>query len=293
MTEPAALPPDNPPPAEPLLRALRRLLRPLVRLLIRAGITFPILSDLLRCLYVTTAAEDLATDARARSDSRLTLLTGVHRKEIRRLREAAVPADEPPPAVVTLNSQLIARWLGLEAYTDEAGDPLPLPRGADPNGGPSFDALVASVTTDLRPRTVLDSWIAQGFASIGADDRVRLNVSAFVPREGREAQLFYFARNLHDHMAAAAANISAPDAAPFMERSLHYDRLSPEAASRLENAARAAARQLLVDLNRMALSLVDAEKLAPDAATRRLNFGVYLYTEAEPPPSGPPESDAP
>ncbi|MDB5415817.1 MAG: hypothetical protein JWR10_4152 [Rubritepida sp.] len=281
MTESPAPSLSSPPPADALLRALRRLLRPLIRLLIASGITFPVLADLLRSLYVTVAAEDPPADARARSDSRLTLLTGVHRKEIRRLREAAIPADETPPPVVTLNSQLISRWLGLPAYTDAAGAPLDLARGTSPEGGPSFDALVASVTTDLRPRTVLDSWIAQGFVSLEPDDRVRLNVSAFVPREGREAQLFYFARNLHDHVAAAAANVAAPDAPPFLERSLHYDRLSPEAAAQLEAAGRAGARKLLVDLNRLALSLAGEDGAVPEGPTRRVNLGVYLYTEDE------------
>jgi len=266
----------SPPAAEPLLRALRRPLRPLIRLLIRAGITFPVFAETLRGLYVETAAQDLSPDGRPPTDSRLTLLTGVHRKEIRRLREAAEPVDDTPPAVVTLNSQLIARWLGLPDTTDEAGDPLPLPRAG-------FDALVASVTTDLRPRTVLDNWIAQGIATVDPDERIRLNVAAFVPREGAEARLFYLARNLQDHVAAAAANVCAAGAPPFLERSLHYGRLPPEAAAKLEAAGRAAAQQLLIDLNRLALSLVEGEEKVPGAPTRRVNLGVYLYGADEAP----------
>jgi hypothetical protein len=264
----------SPPAPDALLRALRRPLRPLLRLLIRAGVTFPVFAEMLRGLYVETAAKDLSPDGRPPTDSRLTLLTGVHRKEIRRLREEAEPGDDAPPAVVTLNSQLIARWLGLPDTTDEAGDPLPLPRTG-------FDALVASVTTDLRPRTVLDNWLAQGIATLDPDERIRLNVAAFVPREGVEARLFYLSRNLHDHVAAASANVSAVGAPPFLERSLHYDRLSPEAAAKLEAAGRAAAQQLLVDLNRLALSLVEGEDKVPGAPTRRVNLGVYLYGEDE------------
>lgn len=269
-------PSPTPPPLAPdaLLRALQRPLRPLLRLLIRSGVTFPVLAEMLRGLYVETAAKDLAPDGRPPTDSRLTLLTGVHRKEIRRLREAAVAPDDAPPAVVTLNSQLIARWLGLPDTTDEAGDPLPLTRAG-------FDALVSAVTTDLRPRTVLDNWLAQGIATIEPDERIRLNVAAFVPREGTEARLFYLSRNLHDHVAAAAANVSAAGAPPFLERSLHYDRLPPEAAAKLEAAARAAAQQLLVDLNRLALSLLEGGENPPGAPTRRVNLGVYLFGEDE------------
>jgi len=76
-------PPALPPQA--LLKAARRLLRPLVRLMMRSGITFPIVADLMRSLFVEVASQELLTDARARTDSRISLLTGVHRKEIRRL----------------------------------------------------------------------------------------------------------------------------------------------------------------------------------------------------------------
>ncbi|MBI0534736.1 hypothetical protein D9599_04020 [Roseomonas sp. KE2513] len=262
-----------PPPADALLRPLRRLLRPLVRLLIRAGLTFPVVADLLRGLYVEVAA-GLAEDARARTDSRLSLLTGVHRKELRRLREAPIPPEEVP-SVVTVGSQIAGRWLGLPAYTDEAGHPLPLTRAA-------FDALVASVTTDLRPRTVLDNWVEAGLVTVGEDERVRLHRSAFLPNRHVEGQLFYFARNLHDHLAAAAANVSAAGDPPFLDRSLHYDRLRPEAAARLEAAGREGASRLLLDLNRMALSLLEEGEAEPGTPTRRVNLGIYLYLEDEP-----------
>ena len=107
---------------------LARLLRPLVRLLIRAGITFPVLEDLLRGLFVDVAQNDLLPDPKSRTDSRISLLSGVHRKEIRRLRLLPQANTETPP-VVTLTSQIIARWLGASPWIDANGNPLPLPRG--------------------------------------------------------------------------------------------------------------------------------------------------------------------
>lgn len=251
-----------------------------MRLLIRSGVTFPVLADLLRGLYVDVARHDLLTDPKARTDSRISLMTGVHRKELRRQRSPEAP---PVPAVVTLNTQIIARWLGASDTADQEGRPLPLPRTGT---APSFEALVEAVTRDMRPRAVLDDWISQGLAVLDREDRVHLQAAAFLPREGSEAQLFYFARNLHDHAAAAAANILATAAPPFLDRSLHYDRLGLEAAARLEAAGRQAAQQMLLDLNRVALGIAEADdKLAAAGArpTRRINLGVYLYVEDEAP----------
>ncbi|MDO9714050.1 DUF6502 family protein [Paracraurococcus lichenis] len=263
-----------------LLGPLARLLRPLVRLLIRSGVTFPVLTDLLRSLYVDVARHDLLPDPKARTDSRISLMTGVHRKELRRQR---APETPPAPAVITLNTQIIARWLGSPDTTDREGRPLPLPRAGD---APSFDALVEAVTRDVRPRAVFDDWLSQGIVALEQDDRVHLRAAAFLPREGSEAQLFYFARNLHDHTAAATANVLAAGLPPFLDRSLHYDRLGLDAAVKLEIEARQAAQRMLLELNRTALALSEADDQEAAKAegvrpTRRVNLGVYLFVEDE------------
>ncbi len=248
-------------PGTLLLQALAWLLRPLVRLCLRSSVTFPVLADLLRTLFVTEAQRELS-DARL-TDSRLSLMTGVHRKEIRRLRGLA-PEQQMVSEAVTLTSEVVARWLGTVGMTDHEGRPVPLPRVSAP-GEPSFEALVESVTTDLRPRAVLDAWLDQGIAAMDPGGRVRLLPDAFVARPGRADQLFFFGRNLHDHLAAAAGNLLAVGTAPFPDASVHYDGLAPDVAARLEAVGREAAGRLLLDVNRAALALVDA---APPACRR-------------------------
>ncbi|HVZ06940.1 DUF6502 family protein [Rhodopila sp.] len=290
-------PAENPVPVAPgaLLAACRRLLRPLVVMMIRSGVTLPVLNDMLRALYVDVAATEILTDPKARSDSRISLVTGIHRKEIRRLRDIPPELTETPE-VVTVSSQIIARWLAMPPFTDEAGRPRPLPRtgngAAHPDGArsspeaatsspASFESLVASVTSDIRSRVVLDDWLSKGVVRIDDHDRVVLNADAFIPRPGADEQLFYFARNLQDHAAAAVANISAAEKAPFLDRSVHYDGLSATQAIELEAYARAEAIRVLLEVNRRAAS-VAGEGVVPAPAGRRVNLGIYLYTDVEP-----------
>jgi hypothetical protein len=208
----------------------------------------------------------------------------VHRKEIRRLRLAA-PAPDSIPDVVTVSSQIIGTWLGNPVFCDAAGLPLALARAATEPGGPSFEALVESVTTDIRPRAVLDDFLAQGLVTLAEDETVRLNQAAFIPSPGSAEQIFFFARNLHDHIAAAAANVLARQTPPYLDSSVHYDRLDPETAARLLAIAQASAQRALLEVNRQAVALVSttpAKDAAPAAA--RLNFGIYIYTDDESPP---------
>jgi hypothetical protein len=128
---------------------------------------------------------------------------------------------------------------------------------------------------------VLEEWLSQGLVTLRPDGTIALNADAFVPRPGQDAQLFYFARNLADHIAAAVANVTATDTAPFVDRSVHYDGLSPDAAARLRKYSRDAAQRLLVQVNREALRLTQHDEAG--IATERVNLGVYLYSEADAP----------
>src|ERR1700691_4418576 len=143
----------QPNPAAKLPAPLARLLRPLVRLCISSGMPLPALAQLLRELFVNVAEHDFALEEKDQTDSRVSLLTGIHRKEVARLRGAGAPVNQAP-ATLSRTSAIIARWLAAPEFTDASGDPLPLPRTA---GGeaPSFERLVASITKDVRPRAVL------------------------------------------------------------------------------------------------------------------------------------------
>ena len=260
--------------------ALARLLRPLVRLFVQRGMTYPAVSDLLRELYVNVAEHEFALPGKDQTDSRVSLLTGINRKEVRRLRGAGAPVNIVP-ASVSRTSRILARWLAEPGLQDAAGRPLPLARVADA-GEASFETLVASVTRDLRPRAVLDEWLDRKLVTLGADDRVTLLENAFLPRGGDEPQLYYFGRNLHDHIAAAVTNILG-DTPRFLERSVHYDGLSEAVMRRLEARSRDLAVEALQEANREAHRICDSD----GGGTWRWNFGIYIYAEADPPRAAP------
>ncbi|MEH3117972.1 MAG: DUF6502 family protein [Methylorubrum populi] len=277
MSEPTEPAPS--PDGAALHAPVARLLRPLVRLLVQRGITFPALTNLLRELYVNVAEYDFALPGKEQTDSRVSLLTGIHRKEVRRLRGAGAPVSQVP-AMVSRTSRIIARWVAAPDFTDRQGRPLPLPRSAE-DDAPSFESLVAGVTKDVRPRAVLDEWLDRGLAVLDPEGRVRLLEAAYLPKGGAEPQLYYFGRNLHDHIAAAAENVAGPSPR-FFERAVHYDGLSDVLAARLEERAREIAMGALREANAEAHAACEG-----DAGGRhRWNFGIYVY-RAEVPARGP------
>jgi len=72
------------------------------------GVTFPFLAELLKTLFVEVADADFRIGNKASTDSRINLMTGVHRKDVSRLRQALQSPDDSVPSVVSLGAQLVA-----------------------------------------------------------------------------------------------------------------------------------------------------------------------------------------
>lgn len=260
-----------------VLAALRRMLRPLVRLLIARGMTYPMLAELMKDIYVSVAERDFPLPGREPTDSRISLLTGVHRKDVRRLRTGAPVDDSAMPNSVALGAQLAAAWTTRREFRDARGHPRPLARLASQGGRRSFEALVASVSKDIRARPVLDEWLRLGIVDIDSEDRVVLRTSAFVPAHGLDEKAFYFGHNVHDHIAAAAHNLKG-EGAPFLERSVHYDALDEASVAQLAKLAESAGMNALRKVNVEAQS-AEARGRRLTSVKHRITFGIYFYSE--------------
>lgn len=246
-----------------------------MRVLIAKGVTFPALSRLLKQTYVEVAQDDFPVPGKSQTDSRINLLTGVHRKDIKALRERRRGSDAPSP-VLSRNAHLISLWTGAPDYLDTRGQPRPLPRQGGKEGDPSFDSLVESVSTDIRPRAVLDEWVRQGLARVDDEEFVHLDMAAFVPSEDFADLAYYFGRNLRDHIAASSHNLLGSEPS-MLERAVYYEELSPCSVEELAGLSRDLGSDALVKVNQKAFELAEKDKGLP-GANQRMTFGIYFYT---------------
>jgi len=150
---------------------LRYLLRRLVRIAIASGITYQGFCKLLRSVYFEVATEFEPVKGKPNSDSRVSLLTGLPRREVRALRESA---DTPPVPRPNIERLVLDAWSSSLDFMDEHGDMLPLPRTQRQGGARSFEALVERVNKDIRARALLDEWLRKGFVALDEQDRVVL-----------------------------------------------------------------------------------------------------------------------
>ncbi|MBS0435010.1 MAG: hypothetical protein JSR75_08965 [Proteobacteria bacterium] len=262
-------------------RALEQVLyvlRPLVRLLIQRGVGYGALAAALKRVFLDEARRELQRQGRPETDSALSLLSGLHRHNVRSVAGAAERGGRPPSVAV----DVVGRWLGERRWRDRQGRPRLLPRG--PQGtaavparaAPSFDELVHSVSRDVRPRAVLDELVRLGIAE-ERDEGVRLLADGFVPRGDPEVMGEILAANLHDHAAAAVANLVGEGR--FFERAVVMDQLSEASGAALHALCRSEMKRVLQKLHTAAQSRAAADAGLPAPRGRRARFGVFFYAE--------------
>lgn len=271
-------------PSSALLASIARILRPLVRLLIARGITLPAAVEMLKDAYVKVAVTDFRLGDAPPPDTRVSLLTGVHRKDIRRLRDA----DRSPEDMTALNvlSEVVTRWATDRRYRARDGKPRVLPRSSTARHPVSFASLAYSISSDLKPRPILDELVRLGMVTLDDEENVALNVAAFVPPRNADERNFFLGENVGDHLAAGVHNLSGGDP-PFLDQAVYSDDLSPESVNALLHLSREQWSEVLQVVVRRTAEL-EAKDRAAGCATHRINVGMYFYAE---PRAVPPEED--
>lgn len=269
--------------ASPVLQSVLQVMRPLVRLLLRHGVGYPALAAALKQVFLDAARAELAQRHMPATDSAITLLCGVHRRDVRLLSRGAPGSVRQATAAQPLGvaGALVATWLAEPRWLQADGRPRVLPR----TGEHGFDALASSVSQDVRPRALLDEGLRLGLLQEQPDGAVALAASGFAPRSDLPAMAAQMAANLHDHAAAAVANLAGE--ANHLEQAVYVDELGAASVQRLRQAARDAWRQAFKAVMAPAQRCFDedARALPPGERGHRVRFGVYFFSEGPTPPA--------
>ncbi len=259
-----------------LVDALEHLLAPLARLVVARGLPFAVVDELLRRQVVREAHAAHPDLPEHRRVSRIATTTGLNRREVSRLIEAAPRRIAPERSPVI---ELFNHWVNHPDYRDPDGQPRTLPRTGP---APSFEALAQEINRDVHPRSLLEELLRLGLAELDpADDSVRLGRRLFVPRDDLGQMFGFLGANVGDHLAAAVDNVlhTGAERKPHFEQAVFGQGLTPAAVAELREAIRGHWRTLVADLSMRIDQHVAAGEQQPDA-TERVRFGLFSYHEA-------------
>ena len=140
--------------------ALSLMLKPLVRLLIAQGVTHAEFAETAKEVYVETVLRHFE-DAGRINKSRIAILTGLTRKEVKNVIDKTLDSTIPEKTF-SRPERVLTGWFSDPAYTGPYGIPLELPYESDESGEPSFSVLVRQYSGDMPPRQMLKELLTSG-----------------------------------------------------------------------------------------------------------------------------------
>ena len=128
-----------------LLVSLRGVLRPIISLCLKCGTSYGEFSYLVRAVFVSVASEEYGLRGRPTNISRIAAMTGISRKEIKRIRQEIDEARWSPAMEVSPVNLMLHFWHFDKDFCSAPGDPAPLPI----DGAISFAELARRYAGDI------------------------------------------------------------------------------------------------------------------------------------------------
>jgi hypothetical protein len=256
--------------------AVTTLLRPLVRLLLRNGIPYRTFSDIAKQVYVDVAMEDFGLPGRKQSKSRVSILTGLSRKDVLRVRRLPPTDDLGAGERYNRAARVVAGWVRDPRFCNGSGNPAELPFE---EGSSSFRELVKTYSGDAPARAVLDELLRVGTVERKPDGMIRLLERSYIPKRGEIEKIGILGVDTSYLIGTIDHNIRHPDA-PFFQRKVCYDNLPEEALPELEKIAAGRGQALLESLDGwMSTRDRDVNPGIPGTGRVRAGVGIYFFRE--------------
>ena len=263
-----------------VVQTCRVLLRPIASLLLKCGMTWREFADVSKSVFVTVASQDYGLNGRPTNVSRVSILTGVSRKEIARVRTLLEHESTPLPNKTTDATRLLSGWHQDPDFVMPNGEPRMLPLEGE---GASFATLWKRYGGDVPVTSMRKELERAGAITTLADGSVRAEQRYFMPRNFDPQWILNAGSMLRDlgssithNLDVGAANRS-PAGAParrFIGRATS-DSIDEAAVPEFEALVEQSGQEFLEKIDKW---LVEHEaRPAPGGARKRLRLGLGVF----------------
>jgi hypothetical protein len=243
-------------------------------------VSYNTFADLAKWVYVDTATKEFGIQGRKQTTSRVSVITGLSRKEVLRVRQLDRPDDSPSTERYNRAARVIAAWRRESTFLDARGAPLPLPITGS---GQTFSQLVKRFSGDVPVRAILDELIRVDAVEQLADGRVRLLTRGYIPEGSGADKLHILGTDVGHLISTINHNLQPGDMGPLFQRKVAYDNLPDEILPEYRKLSARKAQALLESLDRwLAQRDRDVNPEVEGGGRNRAGVGIYYFEEPYP-----------
>ncbi len=269
--------------AETLNAAAVSLLRPLVRILLRNGIAYGSFAELAKKVYVEVAFADFTEANRKQTVSRVSAMTGLTRKEVKRITELPDAYDEEVEQRYNRAVRVIGGWLNDAEFQDAKGAPALLPVEGE---HASFATLVRRYSGDV-PTQAMFAVLARAECVARVDDHVRLLRHAYIPAGDAIDKVQILGTDVGELISTIDHNLTNKTTDLRFQRKVSTALVAASAVPEFRALSAERAQCLLEELDTwLTQHEVDIAAVADGETPQYVSLGIYYYeneTDVEPP----------
>lgn len=256
-----------------LFAAVTKLLRPLIRILLRNGIPYGTFADLAKRVYVDVAADEFGIPGRKQSISRISIITGLSRKEISRVNLLPEQRDEDATERYNRAARVISGWVRDRDFLDDQNRPAELRMEGS---GPTFNELVRRFSGDVPARAVLDELLHVGAVERVGTHSIRLIQRAYLPKTDEASMLDILGTDVKELISTIDHNLRSRTQESFFQRKVAYDNLPVGIVQELRRLSASRGQTWLEELDRW-LAQHDRDTNPSVGGSGRIRAGVGIY----------------
>lgn len=253
--------------AETTLESIFPIMQHIARWLIHSGVGYTDFVAALKPIFYEQAITELERIQQNKTDSAVSLLSGLHRKDVSAFRQQAeqLITDVQPTFAISVPARVIARWIALDL-------PHQIPVSGDEH---SFEGLVRYISTEKHPRSILFELQRLGVVEQKGSD-VILQQHSFTPDNQMQESKALFSANLTDHLAAGIDNFISEKTFTHLEQAVHAEKLTLKSIESLRQLSIELWQNMAKQLLNAAITCCEQDQNQNDA-TYQFRLGIYQY----------------
>jgi hypothetical protein len=247
---------------------LRNILSAIVKTLLRNGMPYGEFDQIARKCFVDVAASEFTTPGKKQTVSNIAILTGLNRKEVKKLRECDVDQIQQNTKQYNRSIRVLGGWINDPEFLRKDGNP----RDLEYEGPASFSELVRKYSGDMPVAAMQKALTRSANIQFTDDGKLRLLSHAYLPSDDPVEKLAILGVDTRQLIETIDHNLTATEESLRFQRKASNPKVSTHSLPEVKQFIQRKGQSFLEEVD-----LYLSQHESDDDSASELSIGVYFH----------------
>jgi len=263
-----------------VLDAFLLVMRPVVRILLRYGIGYREFAEVTKTAFVDVASSDFGLRGRPTNISRVAVMTGLTRKEVRRLRDKIATGETTVLVKSTPFVDVLHHWHAQPEFTDASGNPRQL---LFSEGEHSFADLVKRFGGDIPAGAMRTEMKRVGVVREDPSGKLNVEKRFFRSESDHDALITVLVHSVYTLLSNVAHNFDPNSkVGPWIQRVAFTQALRGSDTKQLRRISRSRIEDFVESIDDIIIAYESLQEEGDSSDSKNIvAVGVYYFEELD------------